>query len=176
MPFPFLFLSACLSVLVLGSYIKDKFFTKVKTCLIALIGMQEILIYGLMVCYAGATEKWGPFILSAIGFTMLIAANIIFYLLYRREIVADPIFAKWCRLFPKSEHYVSLLAVLINFKIIKLFYSGFYGLESCLCQFQDPMKNFFRPLRMITYFSFIFVYIPILAADIVIFIQVPWGY
>jgi hypothetical protein len=54
-PFPFLFLSACLSILVVGSYIKDKFFTKVKTCLIALLGMQEILIYGLMVCYAGAT-------------------------------------------------------------------------------------------------------------------------
>jgi hypothetical protein len=53
-PFPFLFLTACLSILVLGSYIKDKFFTKVNTNLIALIGMQEMLIYGLMVCYAGA--------------------------------------------------------------------------------------------------------------------------
>ena len=29
---------------------------------------------------------------------------------------------------------------------------------------------------MITFFSFIFVYIPIIAADIVIFIRVEWGY
>jgi hypothetical protein len=100
---------------------------------------------------------------------MLIATNIIFYLLYRREIVNDPVFAKWCRLFPKTERYVSLLAVFLNFKTIKLFYSGFYGLESCLCQFGDPVKVFFRPMRMMTYFSFIFVYIPIIIADVIIF-------
>lgn len=175
-PFPFLFLSACLSILVLGSYIKDKFFTKVNSNLIALIGMQELLIYGLMFCYAGANELWGPFILSAAGLSMLITANIIFYLIYRKEIVNDTNFAKWCRMYPKTEKYVSLLTLLLNFKSIKLFYSGFYGLEQCLAQFEDPMKNFFRPMRMITYFSFIFVYIPIIAADILIFIQVEWGY
>lgn len=38
------------------------------------------------------------------------------------------------------------------------------------------MRNFFRPLRMITYFSFVFVYIPIIAADVIIFMQVEWGY
>jgi hypothetical protein len=34
----------------------------------------------------------------------------------------------------------------------------------------------FRPLRMITYFSFIFVYIPIIIADCIIFATVTWGY
>ena len=38
------------------------------------------------------------------------------------------------------------------------------------------MKNFFRPLRFVTYFSFIFVYLPIIAADVVIVMQVQWGY
>ena len=31
-------------------------------------------------------------------------------------------------------------------------------------------------MRMITYFSFVFVYIPIIASSALIFIQVKWGY
>ena len=31
-------------------------------------------------------------------------------------------------------------------------------------------------MRMITYFSFVFVYLPILGASVVIFMQVKWGY
>lgn len=100
--------------------------------MITLIGKQELLIYGLMVCYSGANEKWGPFILSGIAFIMLITANIIFYLIYKRDICKDPSFAKWCRMFPKTEKNVSMLALMLNFKSIKLLYSGFYGLESCL--------------------------------------------
>ncbi len=175
-PFPFLFLSACLAILVLGSYIKDKFFTKVNTNLIALIGMQELLLYGITVCYAGATKVWGAFVLSGIAFIMLITSNVIFYVIYKKEIINDQAYAKWCRMYPKTEKYVVLLTLLVNFKSIKIIYSGFYGLESCLAQFEDPMRNFFRPMRMITYFSFVFVYIPIIASSIIIFLQVAWGY
>ena len=88
-PFPFVFLSACLCLLVLGSYIKDKFFTKVPTNLIALLGSQEMLIYILMVCYAGATNKWGPFVLSLVAVLMLMTANIVFYLMYKKEILSN---------------------------------------------------------------------------------------
>ena len=127
-------------------------------------------------CYAGANKHWGPFVLSGAGLLMLMTSNIIFYVIYKREIVNDQAFAKWCRLYPKTEKYVALLTLLLNFKSIKFIYSGFYGLESCLAQFEDPMRNFFRPMRMITYFSFVFVYIPIIASSIMIFIQVKWGY
>lgn len=37
-PFPFLFFSFCIGLLVLGSHIRDKTLTKVYTCLIALVG------------------------------------------------------------------------------------------------------------------------------------------
>jgi hypothetical protein len=131
-PFPFLFLSACLAILVLGSYIKDKFFTKVNTNLIALIGMQELLLYGLIFCYAGATKVWGAFVLSGIALIMLITSNVIFYVIYKKEIINDQAYAKWCRMYPKTEKYVVLLTLLVNFKSIKMIYSGFYGLESCL--------------------------------------------
>ena len=138
--------------------------------------MQELLIYGLIFCYAGAMKLWGPLVLSGIALLMLVTSNIIFYVYYKKEIINDPAFAKWCRMYPKTERYILLLTLLLNFKSIKLLYSGFYGLESCLAQFEDPMKNFFRPMRIITYFSFIFVYIPIIASSALIFIQVKWGY
>ena len=53
-PFPFILSSVILSLLVLGSYIKDKFTTKVLTNVIALIGSLEILMYLLMVIFAYA--------------------------------------------------------------------------------------------------------------------------
>lgn len=54
-PFPFLIAAVFVSFLVLGSYLKEKFFTKVYTCLIFIIGSFEIVMYVLMVafsCYA----------------------------------------------------------------------------------------------------------------------------
>ena len=107
---------------------------------------------------------------------MQIVSNIMFYLMYKREIAKDPTFTKWCRMYPKTEKYIGIISLVVNFKTIKLLYSGFYGQEACLGQFADPMKNFFRPLRFVTYFSFIFVYLPIIAADVVIVMQVQWGY
>lgn len=51
-PFPFLILSICFGLIVVGSHIRDKFFTKVYTCLIAFIGSQEMVIYLLMAGYS----------------------------------------------------------------------------------------------------------------------------
>jgi hypothetical protein len=112
---------------VAGSKIKDRFFTRVPTCLIALVGMQELLLYGIMVCYCAATEKWLAFVLSGGGLLMLVSGNIGFYLFYKRRIASDPAYEKWTRLHPRSERYIAYLGVLVNFKCFKLLYSGFYG-------------------------------------------------
>lgn len=51
-PFPFLIATIFVSFLVLGSYLKEKFFTKVYTCLISIIGSFEIIMYSLMVGFS----------------------------------------------------------------------------------------------------------------------------
>ena len=86
----------------MGSHLKDKFLTKVITNLIALIGSMEMLIYILMVCYAGALLQWAAFILSLVAVLMLMTANIAFYLVFKRQVVNDPAFAKWQKLHPKT--------------------------------------------------------------------------
>jgi hypothetical protein len=48
-----------------------------------------MLIYGLMVCYAGAMEKWAPFVLSLVSVLMLMTSNIAFYLMYKKDIQKD---------------------------------------------------------------------------------------
>ena len=53
-PFPFLIAAIFVSFLVLGSYLKEKFFTKVYTCVLSIIGSFELIMYLLMVGIAAA--------------------------------------------------------------------------------------------------------------------------
>ena len=138
-PFPFLFLSGMLSLVVFGSWLKDKFFTKVPTSLLAILSLQEILMYFLMLAYSGAMELWIPFALSLVALVCLMTSNIVFYVIYKKDIVTkDESFGKWCRMFPKTTKYVPLIILCINFKAVKFYYSGFFGLESCIAQFDNP--------------------------------------
>jgi len=72
-----------LCLLVLGSYLKDKVYTKVTTNIIALIGSLELVMYLLMVIYSYALDEMGAMVLSLIGFFALLATNILFTAYYR---------------------------------------------------------------------------------------------
>ena len=82
---------------------------------------------------------------------------------------------KWLHFFPSTKTWVPLLALIINFKCGKMFYSGFYGLESTQAKFHDH-KKFFYLLRLSAYFSFIFVYGFIFLADALILTYIEWGF
>jgi len=117
---------------VLTSYIKDKQQTKVYTNLICYIGSFEILIYLLMVGYAGSMKEWSALVLSLVSLLMLMTANIAFYLNFKKDMLKDKVFQKWLKNHPKFNKYLPVLALIVNFKAIKLVYSGFFGLEPCL--------------------------------------------
>jgi formate-dependent nitrite reductase membrane component NrfD len=90
-----------------------------------------MLIYWLIVIYSGALLKWIPLGLSLVGAFMLMATNIYMYVMFKRDISKDPSFEKWVRHFPKTGKYIPILALIVNFKLIKILYSGFFGKESC---------------------------------------------
>lgn len=103
MPFPFLLCAIFVSFLVLGSYLKEKFFTKVLTNLISLIGMFEVVMYGLIVGYAISMEQWAIMGCAIVGLVSLFVANIAFVVYYRKDIVAkDCVYEKWLHFFPKT--------------------------------------------------------------------------
>jgi hypothetical protein len=68
-----------------------------------------------------------------------------------------------------------MICLLVNFKFGKLFYSGFYGLESTMARY-GRHAQFFYIVRLTAYFSFVFCYGFIFIADVLIITRVDWGY
>jgi len=115
-------------------------------------------------------------VLSLIGLLALLATNILFTAYYRQQIVVkDQVFVKWIHFFPKTQTWLPILILLVNFKFSKMFYSGFYGLESTMARF-GRHAQFFYLQRLTAYFSFVFCYCFIFVADIIILTRVKWGY
>lgn len=132
-PFPFILSSILLSFLVLGSYLKDTSSTKVMTNLIALIGGLELIMYLMMVAYAYILGEVLILIFVLIGLLGLLATNILFTSYFKsRIIVNDKVFSKWLHFFPKTAFWLPFVCLTLNFKFGKMFYSGFYGLESTM--------------------------------------------
>ena len=86
-PFPFLLLSIFICFLVLGSYLKDKFYTKVLTNLICLIGCLEIFMYVMMVLFSIIMDEWFVLGFCMCGFVGLLLTNIFFAYYYKTSIV-----------------------------------------------------------------------------------------
>lgn len=174
-PFPFLIAAVFVSFLVLGSHIKEKFYTKVYTCLIAIIGSFELVMYILIVAFSYHMGEWAIAVLASVGTSALLTANVLFVVYYQRDILAiDTTYSKWLYFFPKTKGLI-VPCCLINFKCMKILYSGFYGLESSMARFGRPLE-FYRIVKMVTYFAYIFAYLFIFLADFVIFARVKWGY
>lgn len=115
-------------------------------------------------------------IVSIAGLIGLIVSNIIWVVWYRSQILSvDEEFKKWLFFFPNTQRALPIGCLLVNFKLCKMLYSGFYGLETTMAKFGDQ-QTFYRVMRTSTYFSWIFCYIPIYIADILIFIKIKWGY
>ena len=59
---------------------------------------------------------------------MFITSNIAMFVYYKKEIVNDKAFAKWLRLYSKISKILPYIMLTINFKSVKMIYSGFFGL------------------------------------------------
>ncbi len=174
-PFPFLIASIFVSFLVLGSYLKEKFFTKVYTCLISIIGAFEMVMYALIVGLSYNSEEYAIAALSVVGLVALAISNVAFTFYYQRDIYGkDLVFSKWLFFFPKTKVLIPIFSCFLNFKCSKILYSGFYGMESSMAKFGAPLE-YYRIVRMVSYFSFIFCYGFIFIADLLIFARVKWG-
>ena len=66
---------------------KEKFFTKVYTCLLCIIGSFEIIMQSLIVGFAFYAGEYAIAGLSAVGLISLVTANVVFSIYYQREIV-----------------------------------------------------------------------------------------
>lgn len=119
MPFPFLLASVFLSLLILGSYFKEREFTKVITCLAGLIACFELPMYALIVGFALSEGLYLVMVLAMVGLVFLIAANVSFAFRYRKTLVnGDPTFEKWLTFFQRTRTLMPLVLTTLNFKCV----------------------------------------------------------
>ena len=175
-PFPFFFIGFCLLLIDIGGRIKDKKKSKFVTSLICLWAMLEPLMYLVIISYSVDVTRYSITACSVFALIMHIVSNIAMFVYFKKVISKDNDFEAWARVFRKTSFVVPILVLFWNFKLVKFLYSGFFGLESCMVQMEKPYTNFFRPMRLVTLFSFIFVYIPINVGAAIGLALVPWGY
>ena len=178
-PFPFIFMAICMGLVVAGSQMKERNLTKVNTCLIFLIGSMEILEYLLIAIFAAlrSEAKYELLFASFLAFVaviMLIVSNIAFAVYYKKYTLKDRAYYDWIRVFPKTDIMLPIICSFINFKAVRFVFSGFFGMDNCLANFDEPRSAVHKHLKMMTYFQYVFVYIPIFIADVVIFKFVGW--
>jgi hypothetical protein len=137
-PFPFLFLALCCYLIVTGSHLKDKSSTKFGTCLILLIGNMELLEYGLIAVFAAQLGKVMSSLLAWIALFMLIGSNIAFSIQFHRQASKDKHFREWRKHHPKTAFLVPALSMVLNFKTIRFFFSGFFGMANTKAMFHNP--------------------------------------
>ena len=175
-PFPFLIMAACMIAVVLDSRMKEKLITKVPTCLIFLFGSMELLEYILFVFFAFQLEQFMVMILAAIATVMLIISNVLFGWLYSTHTVRDKAYSEWIRINPKTKVIIPFLINILNFKLVRFVFSGFFGMDNCQAPFKKPKESIHRNLKLVTYFKYIFVYIPIFVADALVIMNTVWGH
>jgi len=175
-PFPFLFMAVCMGLVVAGSHMKEKNLTKVPTCLIFLIGSMEILEYSLIAIFAARLEQSRASLLALLAVVMLAASNIAFVGYYKKYTMDDKAYADWIRIFPKTKIALPIICSLVNFKVVRFVFSGFFGMDNCLATFDEPRSAVHKLLKMMTYFQWVFVYAPIFLADLLILAEVGWGH
>jgi len=84
-----------------------------------------------MVILSGIISEWKIMICSTFGLAFMIASNVIFFLYYRRDILAkDEKFGAWIKYFPRMQKVMPIVCLILNFKCFKMFYGGFFGLET----------------------------------------------
>ena len=137
-PFPFIFTTICLGILVGGSYMKERKLTKVITCLIFLVGSLELIEYLTLAIHAASQRLFFISLLAFISVFFQLTSNILFVAYYQRETMADEGFSEWIRLCPKTKLILPIACVFLNFKVIRYVFSGFFGNENCLASFKDP--------------------------------------
>lgn len=85
----------------------------------------------------------------------------------------DVDFEYWRQNHKKSSRAISALALIFSFRIFKLFYSHFYGLDSFKAPFANP-GSFQKAMILFSVANIVFCYAPIVLIDIVGLLYLYW--
>ena len=124
------------------------------------------------IAFSVKLSQYGILSGGIISFIGLVVSNILFFSLYRRNIVKDPIYKYWNF---KVLKFTLNFHLLFNFKSFRLLYCKFAGLK----YFQAPFSKdqvYLRPLLIITVVYFLLCLVPLIITDIVCFFYISWNF
>jgi hypothetical protein len=96
-------------------------------------------------------------------------------MVYNISIVKDNAYKHWAEKYSCSTKTISIISLLINFKIFRSLYSKFFGATIFNAPF-EKQTLFYRPFVVLNIIYLLLVLIPIIIIDIVTFYYVEWGY
>ena len=175
-PFPFLFVALWFILLVIAGKIKDKQRNKIIGNLIPLLGLIETPWLLILAITAAFVEGWIIFSIALFAYFVSISLNILMYILFKRFTIPDSDFWYYAKRYPKTAATLPFLWLIWNFRILKFFYSGFFGLDTWMLVLSNSEQIFMKYFRRVIISSFVFVHIPAYIAWGVGFATLIWGY
>lgn len=114
------------------------------------------------------------FAVTIFSWLMLVIANIAFTIAFCVIVWKDSAFVNWTQYFKKSRIFIQLFGALITFKIDRLFYSRFFGLDIFSASF-NKIKRVLILMMAFCIFNIFFSILPIIIVDIYALIKLSWG-
>ena len=157
------------------SWLKDRHRSLILANSIAFISVIEPVLICTLIFSVVWIKKYLLLIPFVLALICHIGGNIAMFVLFRKMTVPDKSFEIWSKRFGFTSKYLPIICLIWNFRLFKLFYSGFFGLDMFMVNFSEPRKSFFKWLNLMSIINFITVY-PILILGSMFSISVTyWG-
>lgn len=175
-PFPFLFLAVCLCLIVIASKIKDRLNSRWIANFLALFGIIEPALIITLFVSCIAISRYVATIITAVALICHYILNLSMLIYFKKVTLKDAEFSRWVKVYRKTKIALACLGTIFSFRMYKLFYSGIFGIDSCLARFDKPDRALMKIQKWLGFVSLAVVYATLVAAAIVVFYNVKWGY
>lgn len=141
-----------------------------------MLGLLETPAILILSITAALVEAWAIFAVALVAFFILVLLNVIMYILFRKHTMKDKDFQYYAKRYPKTADILPAICLIWNFRALKFFYSGFFGLDTCMLTLSNAEGSFMRYFRRIIIVCFIVVHIPVYAVSFYGLATLIWGY
>jgi hypothetical protein len=142
--------------------------------MIVLVGFVEFFLYLALVGLSFLYSESLIMMVSGGALAINLISNITYLIIYKKSICKDQEFKYWKIRYKHTVRVIVLFSTIINFKVSRLFYSRFFGLDNFWAAFERK-KTLIRPLNCFTYINIVFTMIPVLGISALAFTQMSWG-
>lgn len=116
--------------MVIAGKIKDKARSRIIGNLIPLLGLLETPAILILSITAALVEAWAIFAVALVAFFLLLLLNIIMFILFRKHTIKDKDFQYYAKRYPKTADILPAICLIWNFRALKFFYAGFFGMDT----------------------------------------------